>query len=155
MKMEADKDLVGDQVPLAVQATNDDSIVSKRSASRFGYFNDEFLRAFVRKPPRRSPLINRGYYIRCFAIRSVLRSADGSQAARAWASAVPLLLFFVSTTVNIYLAGACREFLKLVDPASGVRGPKQIVSLGAGFDTSYWVLRVRLSFQAEEIIFGF
>jgi hypothetical protein len=73
--MEGDKDLQGDQVPLAVQATNDDSIVSKRSAARFGYFNDEYLRAFVRKPPRRGQLINRGYYIRCFAIRSVLRYA--------------------------------------------------------------------------------
>jgi tRNA wybutosine-synthesizing protein 4 len=43
-----------------VQATNDDSIVSKRSASRNGYIADEFLRFFVSKLAKRSPLINRG-----------------------------------------------------------------------------------------------
>jgi tRNA wybutosine-synthesizing protein 4 len=43
------------------------------SAARFGYFNDEYLRNFVTKPPRRSPLINRGYYIRCKVIRDIIR----------------------------------------------------------------------------------
>ena len=97
-----------------VQATNDDSIVSKRnkiqfrhekniyiigvlqiwpsviccssyltkfqkktrkkgSASRAGYMEDEYLRYFVDKPAKRSALINRGYYIRCSAIRGVIR----------------------------------------------------------------------------------
>jgi tRNA wybutosine-synthesizing protein 4 len=32
--------------------------------ARLGYFPDEFLKTFVQKPARRSPLINRGYYIR-------------------------------------------------------------------------------------------
>ncbi len=47
-----------------VQGTNDSSIVSKRSMVRMQYFHDPFLQAFVAKPSRRSPLINRGYYIR-------------------------------------------------------------------------------------------
>jgi tRNA wybutosine-synthesizing protein 4 len=42
--------------------TNNSSIVSKRSVERL-YFPNElhFFRYFVKKPQRRSPLINRGY----------------------------------------------------------------------------------------------
>ena len=47
-----------------MQGTNDSSIVSKRSMARLGYFHDPYLQPFVAKPSRRSPLINRGYYIR-------------------------------------------------------------------------------------------
>jgi hypothetical protein len=32
----------------------------RRSCSRAGYFDDAFVQYFVRKPSRRSPLINRG-----------------------------------------------------------------------------------------------
>lgn len=41
--------------------------------ARLGYYNDDFLRVFVRKPSRRSPLINRGYYIRAKAVDTVIR----------------------------------------------------------------------------------
>ncbi|PRP80652.1 leucine carboxyl methyltransferase 2-like [Planoprotostelium fungivorum] len=87
-----------------VQATNDDSIVSKRSASRAGYFKDDFLRFFVNKPANRSPLINRGYFIRCAAVRSLIS-----------------------------------EFLECPDVmVDGAPINKQIISVGAGFDTSYF-----------------
>lgn len=56
---------------LEVQRTNDESCVSKRSAARLGYIDDDFLRFFVRRPARRSPLINRGYYARMAAMREI------------------------------------------------------------------------------------
>lgn len=57
-----------------VQATNDDSIVSKCSASLLGYIIDPFLPYFVgENQTKRSTLINRGYYIRCQAIRTILK----------------------------------------------------------------------------------
>lgn len=73
-----------------------------RSAARFKYINDEFLRCYTpNKAPRRSPLINRGYYIRCKLIRTLLAQ-------------------FVSVHEG---------------------KPVQVLSIGAGFDTSYWVLK--------------
>jgi tRNA wybutosine-synthesizing protein 4 len=54
--------------------TNSSSIVSKRSVERL-YFPDEphYFRYFVKKPQRRSPLINRGYWLRMKAVDSVVR----------------------------------------------------------------------------------
>ncbi|KAH6713629.1 hypothetical protein BKA61DRAFT_46079 [Leptodontidium sp. MPI-SDFR-AT-0119] len=54
--------------------TNNSSIVSKRSVERL-YFPHEahFFRYFVKKPQRRSPLINRGYWLRMRAIDQVVR----------------------------------------------------------------------------------
>lgn len=54
--------------------TNNSSIVSKRSVERL-YFPDEphFFRYFVKKPQRRSPLINRGYWLRMRCIDHVVR----------------------------------------------------------------------------------
>ncbi|EMR11280.1 hypothetical protein PNEG_00309 [Pneumocystis murina B123] len=59
-----------------IQGTNDTSIVSKRSAEYCGYpfSENQYLRAFVKKPQRRSPVINRGYYIRCQAIETVIQN---------------------------------------------------------------------------------
>ncbi|CAF0806348.1 unnamed protein product [Adineta ricciae] len=53
---------------IAVQGTNDSSILSKVSMVKLGYFNDLYLRDFVDKDVRRSPSINRGYYIRMKAL---------------------------------------------------------------------------------------
>jgi tRNA wybutosine-synthesizing protein 4 len=87
------------QQALNVARTNDESVVSKRSSARAGYFDDRFLPHFVRKPSKRAALINRGYYIRREAVML-----------------------------------AVRQFLK-------VHGREcQIVSLGAGFDTLFFVL---------------
>ena len=42
-----------------VQSTNDSSILSKYSMVKAGYFEDDFLKHFVSKDARRSPLIHR------------------------------------------------------------------------------------------------
>ena len=57
----------------AVMGTNNSSITSKRSVERI-YFNDRphVFRHFVKKPQRRSPLINRGYWLRMHAVDSVV-----------------------------------------------------------------------------------
>uniref|UniRef100_A0A0A9W573 [phosphatase 2A protein]-leucine-carboxy methyltransferase n=1 Tax=Lygus hesperus TaxID=30085 RepID=A0A0A9W573_LYGHE len=57
-----------------VQHTNDDSVLSKRSAVATGYFEDHFVRYFVKKPSRRSPLINRGYYLRMLVMNDLITS---------------------------------------------------------------------------------
>lgn len=60
----------------AVQGTNDSSVLSKISAAELGYVQDDFLKHFATKFARRSPLVNRGYYIRAklidFAIKEFL-----------------------------------------------------------------------------------
>ncbi|AAS51726.1 ADL194Wp [Eremothecium gossypii ATCC 10895] len=76
---------------LAVQGTNTSSIASKRSVERL--YADvlgtkvqgsngqprEYFKYFVSKPLRRSPCINRGYWLRLMAIRTSLRCiAEGT-----------------------------------------------------------------------------
>ena len=58
----------------AVQGTNDSSILSKISTSELGYFQDECLKHFATKIVRRSPLVNRGYYIRAKLIDFMLKA---------------------------------------------------------------------------------
>lgn len=60
---------------VVVQATNDTSIWSKRSAVDVGYWKDPFIQYFTSfrtrfggRPPRRTAVINQGYYIRTKAI---------------------------------------------------------------------------------------
>jgi hypothetical protein len=86
-----------------VQQTNDDSTASKASASRAGYFRDGFVELFVGTVPRRTALINRGYFARVHAVRSVIAA--------------------------------------FLDACNGRGQPCQILSLGAGFDTAYWVMK--------------
>ncbi|KAF9970171.1 Leucine carboxyl methyltransferase 2 [Actinomortierella ambigua] len=68
---------------LAVQGTNNSSITSKRSAERLGYFehchihgvtsrdSPLLLKHVVPKPARRSPVINRAYFMRTDGIRRI------------------------------------------------------------------------------------
>ena len=55
-----------------VQETADDAALSKCSAVRAGYYADPFISQFFRKPQRRSPLINRGYFARIAAVDLIL-----------------------------------------------------------------------------------
>ncbi|XP_050387174.1 leucine carboxyl methyltransferase 1 homolog [Argentina anserina] len=89
----------------AVQATNDDASASKLSCVKKGYIKDDYVHLFVRRPVRRSPIINRGYFARWAAFRKLLNQ-------------------FLDTEV-------------------GEKGElrKQILSLGAGFDTTYFQLQ--------------
>ncbi|KAK8249966.1 hypothetical protein IWZ00DRAFT_554024 [Phyllosticta capitalensis] len=58
-----------------IMQTNDSSIVSKRSVVEL-YHRDEpdFFRPFVGKSQRRSPLINRGYWLRMKAVEHTVKS---------------------------------------------------------------------------------
>ncbi|PGH10093.1 tRNA wybutosine-synthesizing protein 4 [Blastomyces parvus] len=56
-----------------VMETNSASIVSKRSVERIYYPEPHFFRHFVKKPLRRSPLINRGYWLRMRAVETSVR----------------------------------------------------------------------------------
>ncbi|EFR00319.1 leucine carboxyl methyltransferase 2 [Nannizzia gypsea CBS 118893] len=52
-----------------VMGTNGSSIVSKRSVERIYYKEPHFFRHFVKSSPRRAPLVNRGYWLRMYAIK--------------------------------------------------------------------------------------
>ncbi|XP_062073202.1 leucine carboxyl methyltransferase 1 homolog isoform X2 [Humulus lupulus] len=91
----------------AVQATNDDASASKLSCVKKGYMKDDYIHLFVRRPVRRSPIINRGYFARRAALRK-------------------LLFQFVDTERN---------------GDEKVQTKKQILSLGAGFDTMFFQLQ--------------
>jgi hypothetical protein len=56
--------------------TNNSSVVSKRSVERlYSKENDsQFFRYFVKKPQRRSPIINRGYWLRMQAVNFIVNS---------------------------------------------------------------------------------
>ncbi|CAN8005666.1 unnamed protein product [Ixodes pacificus] len=56
----------------SVQSTNDSCVISKHSMTCRGYETDDFLHYFVSKPARRSPLINRGYYVRAKCVSRLL-----------------------------------------------------------------------------------
>ncbi|CAM6084519.1 unnamed protein product [Calypogeia fissa] len=100
--------MAGNSSVAAVQATNDDASASKLSCVSKGYIEDKYVRFFVRRPLKRSPIINRGYYSR-------------------WAAMRKLVL----------------QFLEGADPrkAAGTQPRKQVLSLGAGFDTLFFQLK--------------
>jgi hypothetical protein len=62
----------------AVQATNDDASICKRSAIHLGYWTDPFLQFFMRGPViRKPPEINRGYYARTYGVyRLILKTLE-------------------------------------------------------------------------------
>ena len=54
-------------------STNDDASTCKRYAVHAGYWRDEYIEQFVpRLPERKTPEINRGYYIRVRAVRDLV-----------------------------------------------------------------------------------
>lgn len=69
---------------LFVQGTNDSSIVSKRSVETLYSFpvdglNTHYFNHFVKKAPRRTPVINRGYWIRMRSIRMAVEKIINGQ----------------------------------------------------------------------------
>jgi len=88
-----------------VAATADDAILSKLSCVRLKYYADPFLEEIFskKKNVRRSPIINRGYFVRVASFDRMIT-----------------------------------DFLALKLCAQNA--PKQIISLGAGIDTSFWRL---------------
>ena len=57
----------------SVMGTNNSSIVSKRAVERLYYPEPHFFKYFVKKPQRRAPLINRGYWLRMHAVDTVVQ----------------------------------------------------------------------------------
>ncbi|KAI5689357.1 Leucine carboxyl methyltransferase [Leishmania braziliensis] len=110
-------------VDVQVQQTNDDSVVSKRSAVTQGYIRDKFLRHFVKKPSRRSPLINRGYYLR-----------------------MAIMTDLVVRLVKSYLDAPERQTEVL--EGAPCPPPVQVLSLGAGYDT----LAFRLLLDSVDVL---
>ncbi|CAG9582647.1 conserved hypothetical protein [Leishmania major strain Friedlin] len=102
--------VVDGSVDVRVQHTNDDSVVSKRSAVAHEYIRDKFLRHFVKKPSRRSPLVNRGYYLR-----------------------MAVMTDLVVRLVQSYLEAPERR--AAVYEGAPCPPPVQVLSLGAGYDT--------------------
>ncbi|KAJ5620421.1 LCM-domain-containing protein [Penicillium lagena] len=56
-----------------MMAINNGSIVSKRSVEMIYYPEPHFFRPFVKKPQKRAPLINRGYWLRMHAMTESVR----------------------------------------------------------------------------------
>ena len=122
-------------VDVMVQHTNDDSVVSKRSAVAQDYIRDRFLRYFVKKPSRRSPLINRGYYLRMAVMTDlVTRLLEVALAAPERAAASP--------SVASAVPGLSHT------PVSRPLPPVQVLSLGAGYDT----LAMRLLLDSVDVL---
>ncbi|KPI85467.1 hypothetical protein ABL78_5488 [Leptomonas seymouri] len=124
----------GGSVDAMVQHTNDDSVVSKRSAVAHGYMRDRFLRCFVKKPSRRSPLINRGYYLRMAVVTDL-----------------------VTTLIRVALTAPERastsksvsnNFAPSSPSAAAAPPPVQVLSLGAGYDT----LALRLLLDSVDLL---
>uniref|UniRef100_A0A0D6R1K3 Leucine carboxyl methyltransferase 1 homolog n=1 Tax=Araucaria cunninghamii TaxID=56994 RepID=A0A0D6R1K3_ARACU len=91
----------------AVQSTNDDATASKLSCVQKGYIKDNYVHLFVRRPVKRSPIINRGYYARWAALRKLL--FQFLEAGTQTVDDIPL--------------------------------KKQVLSLGAGYDTTFFQLK--------------
>ncbi|EDQ86430.1 uncharacterized protein MONBRDRAFT_10965 [Monosiga brevicollis MX1] len=90
--------------PTAVQGTNDNSILSKCSMAQLGYFDDPFLAEMVQRVTRRSPIINRGYYIRAKAVDHIM-SAFLQQHADAAPQILSLGAGFDATFFRLKAAG--------------------------------------------------
>mmetsp|Transcript_4896 Transcript_4896/g.14953 ORF Transcript_4896/g.14953 Transcript_4896/m.14953 type:complete len:831 (-) Transcript_4896:77-2569(-) len=75
MRTKKTKKSLRNQRPVAVQKTNDESSVSKVSAAKLGYFGENpfLMHHFVSRKARRSPLVNRGYWLRVNSVRCILR----------------------------------------------------------------------------------
>nr|WOE55315.1 PhF00078.1 [Neoporphyra haitanensis] len=110
----------------AVMRTNDDAAASKAAAVAMGYLTDPYLAPFVQPPPlargaaatadvaaapRRAPLINRGTATRVAAVDAAVATFGAATAAAAAAAATG--------------SGG----------GSPPRPSRQVLSLGAGFDT--------------------
>lgn len=103
----------------AVRSTNDDATVGKWCAVRKGYYADPFVDAFLVHEPERQlgPLMNRGHYARVQAIQVCVGSA------------LSLSTHSLQLLVERFLG-----------PVEGWPPARQVVGLGAGFDTLYFRL---------------
>ncbi|GJP56523.1 hypothetical protein CLOM_g15587 [Closterium sp. NIES-68] len=109
-----------------VQATNDDATVSKLSCVTKGYFQDPFVKLFVRRPSRRSPVIHRGYFARWAALQQLVDQFLAVNGAASKEDKAP---------------GDRGGQQESRESAAGSEVSLQIISLGAGFDTLFFRLQ--------------
>ncbi|CAI5489614.1 unnamed protein product [Closterium sp. Naga37s-1] len=96
-----------------------------------GYFQDPFVKLFVRRPARRSPVIHRGYFARWAALQQLVDqflSVNGSAHNEDRAQ---------NPSSDQESQGESRK------STGGTDVTLQIISLGAGFDTLFFRLQVR------------
>lgn len=98
-------------------ASFDSQILTCRSAAKLGYFRDDFVGYFCKRQERKPPIINRGNF-----------SSSNYVAVKG----INQLLGYYARVAA--MRKILKEFIR--------HGGKQIVSLGAGFDTNYFVLQV-------------
>jgi len=108
-----------------VQRTNDDAVLSKRSANKVGYFEDDFLRHFAGKLVRRAPLINKGYYLRAVCMRHVLTWFTESRAGPI--QIVGLGCGFDTTAYRLVPSVAARTHFFEVDYEEVLRRKKELI----------------------------
>eukprot|EP00898_Chlorokybus_atmophyticus_P004524 jgi/Chlat1/5072/Chrsp33S05001 len=90
------------------------------SCAQKGYFRDDFVRFFVKRPLKRAPLINRGKPM------SWVRSS--------------VMLHWLCPTCYYARWAAIRQIVRQFLSAGGDEAKKQVLSLGAGFDTAFFQL---------------
>lgn len=52
--------------------TDDDALAARASAVKVGYWSDDFIKCFVKTVERKPPIINRGTFVRTYAIDSIV-----------------------------------------------------------------------------------
>ncbi|KAJ1679777.1 carboxy methyl transferase for protein phosphatase 2A [Spiromyces aspiralis] len=106
------------------------------SAASLGYIDDPFVKHFIKHSPRRTPLFNRGKSVDMHTDRVPCSPAqprpDSNPDVR---RGLPV----IGTYCRI--RGIQDTVAKFIDQFSGV-SETQVVSLGAGYDTTYFVLKV-------------
>ena len=121
-----------------ISRTDDDALAARASAVKCGYWQDEFLKCFVKAVDRKPPIINRGTHIRTLAIDRIVRAFLDAP---------------VSEKCGAGIAGGAGDGVGGVGDSGKVR--KQIVSLGAGSDTRYFRLARPHMLAGEEIPFRY
>ncbi|CAM9278756.1 unnamed protein product [Phaeothamnion confervicola] len=110
----------------STKQTADDAMAGKVSAAALGYFQDPFAPLFVRHhPPRRPPIINRGNFARVASIDKLMRSFLSSSDLALEEKEPPP----PPQTPAVSAAASAER-----------RKGRQIVSLGAGKDTTFFRL---------------
>lgn len=56
----------------AITRTDDDALAARASAVKLGYWSDPYIKCFVKSVDRRAPIINRGTFVRAYAIDSII-----------------------------------------------------------------------------------
>jgi|TARA_B110000971_G_scaffold218522_1_gene257516 hypothetical protein len=108
---------------LGVLRTNDEASGAKHCCVQRGYYDDPFVKHFAKTTPKHPPLINRGYHSRVATVRAVLDA-------------------FLDATFEFDAAGDDGVMPRGDDGdhQTPIKKSRQIVSLGAGFDTNYFRL---------------